>query len=558
MGFGGMTSAVFVAGAVLGGADAFYASAPSDPAADLIARLGIHPASLEVLDQFGDDSFQVRVRYGAPWTAEQLADWYPPGDVMLTIVAGVLNVSDGGVQVREAIWRVAIAASRVAFAFRQGYGARTNVYTNLPATRAGDPYNPSPAIGHVWTPGGPNWVHDGSWVGHDWATVPLPGVWYDYTLDVTDGGAAVSCSFDGLVQELVEPCALDPRGRIAIGAYGGPSEIGEIEIVGWVTLPPAGTVWIESWDEDLEFFVSGVGDLYVDGVLTTGHEVRAWGSAAVRLTAVSGEIEVLNLGFDGADGGLPNPDLDLLATQHVAAVEGLRGVPSLRAFSALGGAADNLRWLDFGGLDQLEVVECYQQRCLWSVDLSGNTALRRLCLEDGNLGALDLTDCAVLEDLRGALNHFGAVGWYPAPNPAQWHVCLRDNLQMAPWGQEAIGLWPGVEELWAWNANLSGDLVIVTDGAAHGSGLILMIGANPGVTSVDISGVVFPRFLDVHDCGLDSAAVDLFLQQAAARVAAGALYSGQIDLRGNAARTSASDAAMAVLIAAYTWTVLTT
>ena len=100
MGFGGMTSAVFVAGAVLGGADAFYASAPSDPAADLIARLGIHPASLEVLDQFGDDSFQVRVRCGAPWTAEQLADWYPPGDVMLTIVAGVLNVSDGGVQVR--------------------------------------------------------------------------------------------------------------------------------------------------------------------------------------------------------------------------------------------------------------------------------------------------------------------------------------------------------------------------------------------------------------------------------------------------------------------------
>jgi len=159
----------------------------------------------------------------------------------------------------------------------------------------------------------------------------------------------------------------------------------------------------------------------------------------------------INIGYDGSDGGWATPAH--LAQQNVSSITGMSlAAASLEWFTC--NRNPNLTFLDFTNFENMIQMEAYDAG-LVNINLTGCTALRRLCLETCRLVALDISDCLAIEDIRGALNqfssiNFGSVGAY------FWHICIRNNNYTSniPHPRQ----FPMIREFFLWTSQQTGHL----------------------------------------------------------------------------------------------------
>ncbi|MBL0275240.1 MAG: hypothetical protein IPQ24_03910 [Anaeromyxobacter sp.] len=323
---------------------------------------------------------------------------------------------------------------------------------------------------------------------------------------------------------------------------------------------------------------------FADGTTSTSRSpTKAYGSAASRPTTLMvtpwRALRRINLGYDGGDGG--SPAIELVPDQHVSAVAGLEVVaPTLAQWCS---SYNQLTALDFGDFTNLDTIECYHSATLRSVRLTNTPRLGRACFEDCDLVALDLSGSPRLADLRGALNAFPTIDFGGGRFAETWHVCIRDNPQLASRALFAdAAQFPALSELWIWNANQAGALRLGSThptldvsilAAANQYDALLLAGAlqNPGargvvnlqqnlLTRVDLTGCVQVTELYLADNLLGEAEADGILATldslGRARLGASDLTPLVVDLTGNAS-PSAAGRASAVRLASRGWTVRT-
>jgi hypothetical protein len=164
----------------------------------------------------------------------------------------------------------------------------------------------------------------------------------------------------------------------------------------------------------------------------------------------------INIGYDAEDGGDTN--IEFVDNQFVEAVKNLHVVaPYLREWCS---SYNRITSLDFTDFINLEVIECYNSVYLDTVILANNSKLKRICFEDNKLNSLDVSGCVVLEDLRGALNNFTTINFSNSTDEL-WHICVRDNPQITNKNLfNDLSVFPNISELFIWNANQEGSLVI--------------------------------------------------------------------------------------------------
>ncbi len=188
---------------------------------------------------------------------------------------------------------------------------------------------------------------------------------------------------------------------------------------------------------------------------------KTFGSPALRTHSLEvfapTRLTKLNFGHNAADGGGITP-LTLLAPQNVAAVSFPTPLPDLTCFAATHNA--QLRSLDFTGCTSLEYIECFEAGGLQQVTVTDLPALRRVCFEDCNLAALDLSGLPELYDVRAALNNFSEIVVGRGTGPKIWHWCTRDNPQMTQNFADIMGDFTALEELFIWNTNQHGAFTI--------------------------------------------------------------------------------------------------
>lgn len=233
---------------------------------------------------------------------------------------------------------------------------------------------------------------------------------------------------------------------------------------------------------------------FADGTTSSSlHPDKDYGSAATRLNRLRvtpwSAIRLIDIGYDGGDGGTAGRPGYLssdyfLDQQDVTAVYGMRNAASsLRAWAS---SHNPITSMDFHGFTALEVLEAYLCRSNREIDLRDTPALRRLCLEDNDLIALDLSGCPSLEDLRGAQNAYTSIAWGDSGEHV-WHICVRDNPQITQ-PHPAFSQFPALDELFIWNNNQDG----VLEMTAAGNPLIREVLANDNHYASANLGGIFP------------------------------------------------------------------
>lgn len=254
---------------------------------------------------------------------------------------------------------------------------------------------------------------------------------------------------------------------------------------------------------------------------------KNFGAAAPRQHSLEvvapARLTKLNLGFNGADGGDATP-LAHLEGQNVSRITFPAPLTDLTCFGATHNYA--LHELDFTGFTSLKAIECFETSGLEHINVTDLPALRRLCVEDGNLQELDLSGLPNLEDVRGALNAYTSITVGRGTGPKIWHWCTRDNPQLTQNFADIMGDFTALEELYIWNTNQHGvftvgSLVLRDFQAADNhltsvslpgrTQLQMCYLANNDLTSVDLSGCTGLRTLNLANNRLDPTALDALL-----------------------------------------------
>lgn len=199
--------------------------------------------------------------------------------------------------------------------------------------------------------------------------------------------------------------------------------------------------------------------LWSDGACGTNRPVatKEFGSTGRRVQGLRMDppsaLQSINLGFDGADGGWSTP-LSQRPAQQVSAVRFPYPLPSLRWWASSYNPITNT--LDFSGFNSLEAIECFNCAPLRHVVVTNLPALRRVCFEDCDLRALDLSGNPNLGDVRGALNAFTNIFTSRGTGPNLWHWCTRDNPQLRQSFTALMTNFYSLQELYTWNDNQQG------------------------------------------------------------------------------------------------------
>jgi hypothetical protein len=216
--------------------------------------------------------------------------------------------------------------------------------------------------------------------------------------------------------------------------------------------------------------------------------VVSFGSTATRRSTLWVDpwsaIRRVNIGYDGRDGG--STAIELVPNQHVSAVLGLEVVaPTLAQWCS---TSNPLTWLDFGGFARLDTVEASRSPTLTSVNLRDTPALSRAVFEESGLEALDVSGSPMLADLRAAENAFPTIGFGSATYSDAWHVCLRDNPQLADRALFAsTARFPDIAELWIWNIHQAGALRVAS---THPAETVSIAASHNQYTSADFRGAL--------------------------------------------------------------------
>lgn len=164
-------------------------------------------------------------------------------------------------------------------------------------------------------------------------------------------------------------------------------------------------------------------------------------------------INIINLGYSGADGGQDYSGTAYYHTnQNISEVLNLHLVENnlQRIF-----ACDcPITYINLNGFSSLQIAEFYNAE-LQIANIAGCSNLLRYCVESCKLLFLDISDCVLLEDIRGAVNNFTTVVFGNSGAHIR-HFCIRDNPQMTT--NVDLSLMPALEDLYMYNCNQQGVL----------------------------------------------------------------------------------------------------
>jgi hypothetical protein len=247
---------------------------------------------------------------------------------------------------------------------------------------------------------------------------------------------------------------------------------------------------------------------YSDGTTSNvaAPTAKNFGSSATRTTTLLvtpwSAVTGINVGYLVAEGSdRYSPSADLLSQQNVTSIQGLSQVrTSLQKFFADGDPMTSADFTNFTALDSIELYNCTR---FSTITLTGCSALKRLNLEYNAISSLNLSDCLLLEDVRGAAQSGTSslnINWGSAGEHV-WHLCIRENAGLTmtvDWSN-----FKALSQLWMWTCGYTGSLTnlppTMTSLSAYSNAF----------SSVDLSGgsTALATVL-LNNCGLNAATID--------------------------------------------------
>lgn len=437
-------------------------------------------------------STHIKVEYD--WSDDsQLLDWGVTSGSTLLRENGTVTITNGGISsVRAMIWKHGIKCSRIIAkdVAPLSSAGHLNFYSNLISFTGS--WLPNPGLGAVLITYNNFWTHDGVKGDNIGAPLLVEGLPRDYEYSVSSSGMAIKSSINDVIYTDNIPCFPEADRKIALGGYGGNTRWGKITIEGEVTIPwnyeqvPSDVINIQSNGAVFAPVIEVVGNPAIEWIFndstisTSATPSKNYGSIGSRhnylkVTPWSALIGI-NVGYDAGDGGYGG--FAMVANQYVLGFQNLSlAKNSLRYFCA---SNNPLTELDLRGFSQIEFVELYLCYNLDTLKLSTHPVLERLCVEECNLSALDISGCSGLEDFRGALNAFTSINW-GSIGERIWHICIRDNPQFNVQLPD-LTQFPLLWELYTWNDNQTGTFV------CHSSVIRSIYSYDNHYTSADIRG----------------------------------------------------------------------
>lgn len=284
------------------------------------------------------------------------------------------------------------------------------------------------------------------------------------------------------------------------------------------------------------------------------------------------DVTVFNIGYSDSDdvgNYMIGPSYNHIA-QSVTALQNITLMTNLQIFCAsrtpLTGS------VDFSNMSALQHIECYQAH-LTGVNLTGCSAIVRICFEQNNLTALDLNPVAgSVYDIRAAAQAGGVLTFTPltAPLAHAYHLCVRDQMVYNPPTASQL---PAIQQQWTWNTNQSGQLVPAT--TAMGSLIAynnwyssanltnIFTGTwqsldlhNNNLASITLTGCAGLSFIDLHNNCLSTDSIDAIIATVDSWNTDWGVGNGTLNLSGNRPPSAASQTHIANLTSRH-WTVTT-
>jgi hypothetical protein len=438
------------------------------------------------------DSNHIKVEYD--WSDDsQLLDWVTTYGSTLVREDGSVTITDGSIStVRAMIWKQGIKCSmiNVKGAAPLSSAGHLNFYSNLISFTGN--YLPDPGLGAVLANNKNFWTHNGTYAGSIGSPFLVEGVARDYEYSVTTAGMTIKSSIDEIVYSYNTPCFPELDRKIALGGWSGNTRWGKITIEGEVIIPwqsvpvPSDVINFQSKGAVFAPVIEVIGNPLIEWIFddsttsTSSTPVKDYGSEGSRhnylkVTPWTSLIGI-NIGYDASDGGYGN--FEFVGNQNVLGFQNLS--LSKNSLKYLCASYNPITYLDLRDFSKVEFVELFNCKILDTLKLDTHPVLERLCVEDCNLVALDLSGCAALEDLRGAKNNYTSIKW-SSIGQAIWHICIRDNPQLNI-TLPAFTQFPLLRELLIWNTNQTGAF------ECHSSVIRIIDAYKNHYSSADISG----------------------------------------------------------------------
>lgn len=431
---------------------------------------------------------KIRVEYD--WSDDsQLTDWTTTNGSKLVRVANTVKITGGVASVRSMVWKQLMKCTRIYAQEAKALNSSTahlNFMTNVLGW-TGLNFNPAEIIGVIYKSSGNIWLEN---MGSEVLTGQVIALGNPYTTEINISESAITTisSADNVLKthNLVSPP--DNNREVAVGGWGGDTEWGKLTIEGEITAPltvPPDVINIQSNGSIFAPVIEVTGSPVIEWVFDDGTTSslsapsKNYGSIGSRhnylkvtpWTALVG----INAGYDALDGGYGG--FAMVPNQYVSGFRNLNlAKNSLRYLCA---SYSPMSELDVSELAALEFIELLYCSNLANLKLGSHPVLERLCIEDCNLGSLDLSGCHALEDLRSALNNYSSINWGTI-GANLWHICVRGTAFAV--NLPGLAQFPSLRELLIWNNNQNGAFVI-------NNPVIQRIDAySNNYTSADISG----------------------------------------------------------------------
>jgi hypothetical protein len=160
----------------------------------------------------------------------------------------------------------------------------------------------------------------------------------------------------------------------------------------------------------------------------------------------NGPIYQVNLGYGSNDDGYIGGWVTTRPQQNITALAGYSAT-----ITNLCLATNPITSLSVAGWPQLQDLECWQCWSLASVAVDHCPNLVRVCFESTAIsGALNLTGCPEIADIRAASTSINDITFAGGAGPKVWHLCVHDDGSLRPsfrWDQ-----FPLMRQLWIWNS----------------------------------------------------------------------------------------------------------
>ena len=496
---------------------------------------------------------KIRVEYD--WSGDsQLLDWTSTNGSNLVRGNNIVTVTGGLVSVRSIVWKQLMKCSRIYAQDAKALNstiAHLNIITNVLGW-TGSNFNPPEIIGLIYKANDNIWLENGST-----ASLLSPNIVLNnaYTLDVNISDLAITAisTSDNKLYSHNLAAPPDKDRQVAVGGWGGDTEWGKLTIEGEITPPvqtPSDVINIQSDGALFAPVIEVAGTAVIEWVFNDGSAstsptpVKNYGSVGSRHNYLKvtpwSALRGINVGYDGLDGGYGG--FALVANQNVTGFQNLSlASGSLQYLCA---SYSLLTELDLRGFTALKFVELLYCANLATLRLGTHPVLERLCVEDCNLNALDLSGCPALEDLRAASNNYTSINW-GSTGAVLWHICVRSNPQLTV-NLPYMTQFPLLRELLTWDDNQTGAFV------CHSSVIQNIESYDNHYTSADISGCTNLRLFSfsgnqlasldlgtasnlndvrLKDCGLTESQTDYVLHTFDGAGQSG----GYLDLTGNSA-----------------------